>query len=326
MKIFLRIICLSLLFAVLITAAVVLLFPRSVGAEETLPTENENPTRAGADRVTRFLVMGCDRSAKLTDTMFVLTLNESTAQASILQIPRDTYANYTDRDYRKLNGALSVLGETEVKQRLGDALGVHLDYFAVLDLDCLRRVVDSIGGVDVEIPQDMSYSDPAQDLHIDLHAGQTHLDGAGAEEFVRYRAGYANADLGRLDAQKLFLKAFAAKCQSLNAAQSVRLVCALLADLQTDIGLPQALRLLPILLKCDLTDLPMATLVGSPIQGRSGAWYYVINRAGGAAMANEYLMPEAPITDLSFDPNGFFDRADHPEFHNIYIAPSGASQ
>lgn len=278
------------------------------------------------DRVTRFLVLGCDRAAKLTDSIFVVTLNETQARASILQIPRDTYANYTDRDYKKLNGAMQVLGESGMKDMLGKAFGVHLDYFVVLDLDCLCRVVDIIGGVDVEIPQDMSYSDPAQDLNIDLDAGMTHLDGKHAEEFVRYRSGYANADLGRLDAQKLFLRAFAKKCQTLTSGQFLQLTCSVLTELRTDIGLPQAIRVASVLMKCNTDDLPMQTLAGEAVQGSSGAWYYCVNRAGGCEMANAYLMPPTPLAVEDFDRYGFFDRAENPSFHKIYTAPTGAYQ
>lgn len=298
----------------------------SADAEAKEPLQAVDADTVEGERITRFLVMGCDRAAKLTDSIFVVTLNETQAKASILQIPRDTYANYTDRDYRKLNGAMQVLGEQGIKETLGKALGVRLDYFVVLDLDCLCRVVDIIGGVDVEIPQDMSYTDPAQDLNIDLDRGMTHLDGNRAEEFVRYRSGYANADLGRLDAQKLFLRAFAKKCQSLTAGQFFQLTCSVLTDLRTDIGLPQAIRVASVLLKCNTDELPMQTLAGEAVQGKSGAWYYSVNRAGGCEMANAYLMPPTPLTVDDFDREGFFDRADNPDFHKIYTAPIGANQ
>ena len=257
----------------------------SADAEAKEPLQAVDADTVEGERITRFLVLGCDRAAKLTDSIFVVTLNETQAKASILQIPRDTYANYTDRDYRKLNGAMQVLGEQGIKETLGKALGVRLDYFVVLD------------------------------LHVNA-----------AEEFVRYRSGYANADLGRLDAQKLFLRAFAKKCQSLTAGQFFQLTCSVLTDLRTDIGLPQAIRVASVLLKCNTDDLPMQTLAGEAVQGKSGAWYYSVNRAGGCEMANAYLMPPTPLTVDDFDREGFFDRADNPDFHKIYTAPIGANQ
>lgn len=326
MKLIIRIFSLTALCGLLLVASLWSHPIHTADAEGQEPHPAVDADAAEGERITRFLVLGCDRAARLTDSIFVVTLNETQARASILQIPRDTYANYTDRDYRKLNGAMQVLGEQGIKEKLGHALGVRLDYFVVLDLDCLCRVVDIIGGVDVEIPQDMTYTDPAQDLNIDLDRGMTHLDGKRAEEFVRYRAGYANADLGRLDAQKLFLRAFAKKCRTLTAGQFFQLTCSVLTDLRTDIGLPQALRVASVLLKCNTDDLPMQTLAGEAVQGKSGAWYYSVNRAGGCEMANAYLMPPTPLTVDDFDREGFFDRADNPDFHKIYTAPIGANQ
>ena len=274
-------------------------------------------------RVIRFLVMGKDRLAGLTDTVFLVTLDEDARQARILQIPRDTYANYTERDYKKLNGALNALGESGVKRMLSRALGVPIDYFVILDLSCLSTIVDAIGGVEVDVPQDMTYSDPAQGLEIILKAGVNHLDGRAAEHFVRYRSGYINADLGRLDAQKLFLQAFAKQCQCMSASQLLRVTCLALTKIQTDIALPEAIRVVSLLRRCDTDDIPMATLAGQAVQGSSGAWYYAVNREGACAMVREYLLPSADYSEESFDPDRLFDRADREEFHQIYISPYG---
>ncbi|MBQ7336335.1 MAG: LCP family protein [Clostridia bacterium] len=278
----------------------------------------------GGDRITRFLLLGCDRSSKLTDTILLVTLNETARQAHILQIPRDTYAEYTDRDYKKLNGAMNVLGERGVKQFLSEALGVPIHYFVILKLDFFEDLVDAIGGVDLVIPQDMDYEDPAQGLKIHLSAGTAHLNGDAAEQFVRFRSGYVNADLGRLDAQKLFLKAFAEQCKSLSVSQILRVTTLALTGVQTDIGLPEAIRIVGVLRECDTENLPMATLAGQAAKGKSGAWYYCLNREGACRMINEYLLPPVPMDLAEFDPNGIFDRAEYLEFHRIYQAPESA--
>lgn len=271
-------------------------------------------------RVTRFLLLGCDRSSRLTDTILLVTLNETARKASILQIPRDTYAAYTQKDYKKLNGAMNALGVSGVKAFLSDALGVPIDYFFVLKLDVFAALVDAIGGVEVDVPQDMTYSDPAQGLDISLTKGRQHLDGKQAEQFVRYRSGYVNADLGRLDAQKLFLRAFAKQCRSLSVSQLLRVLLLALTNVQTDIGLQDAIRVLGVLRACDDEELPMATLAGKAVQGNSGAWYYVLNKRGACRMINAYALPAVPITVEEFDPHGVFDRLDHRVFHNIYQA------
>lgn len=321
MRSLLRVICVILLTPCAVAPPMVSARTRRV-ADEAVPTSE---ITSSGERVTRFLVMGRDRAAGLTDSIFVVALNETAHRASILQIPRDTFANYTEKDYKKLNGALNALGEREVKALLSEALGVRLDYFVILDLSCLRQLVNAIGGVDVEIPQDMEYSDPAQGLEIHLSAGLNHLDGAGAEQLVRFRSGYVNADLGRLDAQKLFLKAFAKQCQSVPPTRLAQAACMMLNRVQTDIGLPEAIRVVSVLRECNTDDIPMATVVGEALQGRSGAWYYCINRAGACRTVNDYLMPRRELTVSEFDPRGLFDQTQNGDFHKIYIAPDPAS-
>lgn len=311
-----KIVCMFLLVQVLFGVCISLCACRiQVGAAEMAVDISHR--EAG---VTRVLVMGRDAAAGLTDSIFVVTLDDANRHATIVQIPRDTYAEYTERDYKKINAALNTLGATETKRFLSDALGVRLDYFITLDLSCVRRLVDAVGGVDVVLPQAMQYDDPSQGLRIDLPAGYTHLDGKGAEQLVRFRSGYVNADLGRLDAQKLFLKAFAVSCKQLSLGRLLQLTGVVLTHVQTDMDLPAAVRIATTLQNYDTDCIPMATLAGEAVQGNSGAWYYVINKQGACAMINEYCLPPKTLTETEFDPSGVFDREDHSDFHKLYTA------
>ena len=268
--------------------------------------------------------MGCDRASGLADSILLVTVNEEEKQTTILQIPRDTYAEYTQKDYKKINGALATLGESGIKDFFASALGVPIHYFAVVKLDLFCKIVDAVGGVDVDVPQKMEYHDPAQDLHISLPSGKQHLNGQAAEHFVRYRAGYVNADLGRLDAQKLFLRAFANRCRELNATDYLRLAAASLTGLQTDIGVGDAVRLGNVLRECNPEAVPMQTLAGQAVKGQSGAWYYVLNRNGACRQINELTYPAHPIHPEDFDADGLFDREQNPQFHKVYTATEEA--
>ena len=275
---------------------------------------------ANADRITRVLLVGCDRAASLADSIMLVSINETRAQASILQIPRDTYAEYTDRSYKKLNGAVPVLGISRFESFLENTLGVPIDFYVVLKTDALVGIVDAIGGVDVEIPQDMDYSDPAQGLEIHLPRGMRRLSGAEAEQLVRYRSGYANADLGRLDAQKLFLRAFAKRCQSLSLLEMLSVAMHALTAVQTNLGVQDVVRLARTLRACNVDAVSMQTLSGAAVRGNSGAWYYVVNREGALRDVNQVLFPKTPITDDGFDPSRCFDRKSNERFHAIYTA------
>ncbi len=273
-------------------------------------------------RVMRLLLLGCDRSAGLADSICILSFCEDSGRASLVQIPRDTYAEYTQKDYKKLNGAVNALGADGMKVFLSSALGVPIDYYAVLDLSVLKRLVDAVGGVDVDIPQEMLYEDEEQNLHIALSKGRTHLDGAGAEQFVRFRSGYANADLGRLDAQKLFLKSFFQQCSTLSGGQLWRLTRWLLTGVQTDVSLPDAFKVVSMLRQAAFADMPMETAPGEAVQGNSGAWYYVLCRKAMAQTVQAYLFADSAYTEECFDVNRVFDRPSNKAFHKIYSASS----
>lgn len=91
---------------------------------------------------------------------------------------------------------------------LSQALNINIDYYAHMDLEGFREIVDTLGGVYMNVPRDMYYNDPEQNLYINLKAGPQLLDGEKAEQFVRFRSGYRTADHARQDAQKLFMVAF----------------------------------------------------------------------------------------------------------------------
>lgn len=281
-------------------------------------------TKSSEEKITRLLILGCDRAAGLTDSILILTVNETTGELSVLQLPRDTYAEYTDRDYKKLNGAYAVLGMGGVKDFLSDTLGVPLDYAVTLDLDCVSRMVDAVGGVEVEITQPMQYSDPAQGLNIDLQPGLRRLNGREAEHFLRFRSGYANADLGRMDAQKRFIAAFASRCRELGAGAELRILWELFPNMETDLPIHRAIALIRAFPDCRVDAISMATAPGAAVQGTSGAWYYSLNRAGMIRAVEAYLLP-SHYDGAAFDPMGRFHREEHPEFHQIYTAPDGGA-
>ncbi len=273
------------------------------------------------DPVRRFLIFGCDESGVLTDTILLVARNAKTGEMSILQIPRDTYAAYTKGNYRKLNGALRALGSGNCKAFFSRALGVPVHWFASLNLKCVPALVDAIGGVDLEIPMDMDYSDPAQGLEIHIPKGMQHLDGKTALSFIRYRSGYATADLGRIQAQQSFLRAFAQKCECLDATTFMKLFFIAAPNMKTDLPIHEAIGLSHGLGKYGFENLSFETAPGEAIKGKSGAWYYVLSREGTRAAVNRTLMPKTPVTDAQFDPDRVFDRPQDSDFHRIYSSP-----
>lgn len=163
-----------------------------------------------------FLVMGVDsKDAKnasntRTDTMMLCKANKSTGEISILSIPRDTKARIRGRrNDEKINHAHAYGGPELSVKTVKDLLGVDLEYYVRVDYKIVKEYVNLIDGVEVYVPMDMKYSDPVADppLYIDLKQGQQVLYGDEALQFLRFRKGYADQDLGRIKAQQQFVAA-----------------------------------------------------------------------------------------------------------------------
>ena len=267
------------------------------------------------DDMMNILFLGTDREAGLCDVMMLINVNRTDSTATVAQIPRDTYARYTDGSYKKLNGAYRTLGgASEAADFLADAFGIRIDHYVCIDLDTLCDVVDAMGGVDIELPIDMRYSDPEQGLFIELKKGMTHLDGKLAEQFIRFRSGYADGDIGRMDAQKLFMAAvFSKLTDSFSPVMAARLAAA--ADgVETDLGIGDLLEISAYVLEMNADGVAMLTLAGEQaVATRSGASYYVLS-----AVSCELIMTEHFGGNGKFDAGGVFLNSDYETFVSIY--------
>lgn len=189
---------------------------------------------------TTILLAGTDASANQTDTLMLLNVDRDAKRLSLLSIPRDTKVNSSYWP-QKINGAYVANGKGEegmdaLMDYVADCVGFRPDGYLLIDLNVFVDLVDLFGGVKFDVPQDMFYEDPSQELYIDLQAGEQKLDGKDAMGLVRFRSGYAMADLQRVQVQRDFLMAAVQQWKS-------------------PTHLIDALRALPLLEKHTLTDL-----------------------------------------------------------------------
>lgn len=150
------------------------------------------------------LLVGVDNSGQLADAIMLVNVDRELGRISMLSVPRDTRVYYNDR-YCKINSCYAD-GIDALIDEVKKLTGVYINYYAVIAPGTLASVVDALGGVEYTVEQDMHYSDPAQDLYIDLRAGEQTLDGEMAEQYCRYRQ-YAMGDYQRVQAQQRFFKA-----------------------------------------------------------------------------------------------------------------------
>lgn len=287
--------------AILLTIAVTLLVGRGkdMTALETLASEIENQNK-DADKPFCVLVLGRDRAAGLTDVIMLVSFDIANKKINVLQIPRDTYAEYGDSRHNKLNVALASLGsERKLADWLEESLGVKIDGYISLDLDAFCDIVDAVGGVEIELDRSLYYNDPSQGLYIYLAKGKHKLDGKQAENYVRYRAGYVGGDIDRLDAQKGFLAAlFRSIKDSINADNALSVASSLIGKVKTDVGLSLSVALGLKAVSIDEGDVLFFTLPGeAAISPKSGASYYVMSKASTQNLLEEYFYGKADTVD-----------------------------
>ncbi len=178
-----------------------------------------------------FLLLGKDVEAGLTDTILVGSIDTATNTLNVVSIPRDTLINVS-RSYKKANGMYSHNGGDieKVKAELKSLLGFTVDCYAVIDIKAFEKIVDTVGGVDFDVPVNMDYDDDIQDFRVHLMAGPQHLNGEAALGVVRFRQnnegskfgpGYPRADIDRIATQQSFMKALAKQCLKIGNATKV---------------------------------------------------------------------------------------------------------
>ena len=185
-------------------------------SQEQLP-EEEDPQaqalRSHRERKPNFytiLVSGLDNHNGGSDTNILVAVDAENNKIHGVSIPRDTKAVINGKNH-KINFAYNSGGIDLLAQTLTDQLGIPVDYTVCVDLQGFVALVDAIGGVPFDVPIDMNYEDPYQDLYIHIPKGYQTLSGAEALKVVRFREGYASQDIGRMETQQKFLKAVAKK-------------------------------------------------------------------------------------------------------------------
>lgn len=189
---------------------------------------NEAPASVAVKNGERvnILVLGVDKEGDRSDTIIVLSLDPDAGRLGVMSIPRDTrvkipgrgtsekiaHANaYWDKD---------MSGTARSMKAVEELLGIPIHYFIRINFRGFERLIDFIGGVETDVPFDMYYHDPYQNLTINLRKGRQTLDGKKALQFVRYRSGngggqgYPDGDLGRIHTQQAFMRSVLRKMVS----------------------------------------------------------------------------------------------------------------
>lgn len=246
-----------------------------------------------------FLLLGIDTkdlsidSKERSDTMMLCNIDRSTGKVSILSIPRDTRAFIRGRkSEEKINHAHAYGGPELSVKAVKDLLGIDLDYFVRVDYKIVKEYVDLIGGVEVDVPQNMHYEDPTADppLYIDLKEGRQVLDGDKSLQFLRFRKGYKDQDIGRIRAQQQFIQA--TMKQSLKPGNIIRLpqiISTYYKYVDTNIPLDQILIYATKAKDFSSDNMEMATIPGEPKTINGISYFIPHEEETGELVKNMFL-------------------------------------
>ena len=178
--------------------------------------------RGGGERKSKdywtVLILGRDTGGGgNTDTMLLASYDVTNQKATVMSIPRDTMVNIP-YDVKKINGVYNYGGGGEagiqyLYKEISQLVGFEPDYQVVVEWEAVGQIVDAMDGVWFDVPRNMNYDDPLQNLHIHQEKGYRLLSGEDAMEVLRYRRdndkryGYPEGDVGRIKTQQAFLSA-----------------------------------------------------------------------------------------------------------------------
>nr|WP_308758288.1 LCP family protein [uncultured Anaerotignum sp.] len=281
------------------------------------------------DQLLNIALLGTDGDGFRTDVNIVASLNLTTKEVHLISVPRDTRVVMTDdmiaylekngRTIPQANGVYGQCKLTEVHAYAGEGnrstftvamleeiLGIDIDYYVKVDLDAFKDIVDAVGGVEFDVQERLYYSDPAQGLYIDLYPGPQVLDGEKAEMLVRFREGYAQKDLKRIEVQQEFLKAFISQvCSSDKIMSNLdSYIKIFMEKVESDMPVATALKYAGYIKEID-----PAAITTDTIPGEGGA-YFDMDEEGTKELVDYRIYgkePPAYMTDDGTETDGLTD-------------------
>lgn len=259
------------------------------------------------------LIMGVDArelgEESRSDTLIVARIDPPQSRVTMLSIPRDTRVDIPGHGTTKINAAHAYGGPALAIETVSELTGLPISHYAEVNFAGFKQIVDALGGVTVDVPEDIYDMKAAN--HVEaaarLEQGVQYLDGAHALTFVRSRQ-FPEGDLQRIRNQQTFFKAVLVEMQK--PANLLRLPSAIeaVADaMYTDLSVGDMLRIANQMKGMDPDDLETVTMPGTP-QTIGGGSYIVIDDDAFSEMlarieAGERAepLPEEPPTLLPGD-------------------------
>lgn len=219
-----------------------------------------------------FLLAGVDSTGKetgtRTDTLMLIKADSKNDSVDMISIPRDSYVSINGK-MDKINAAHSYGGIDLTMNVVRDFLGINLDKYMVISFEAVIKGIDALGGMDVDVSQDVARA-------MRISPGIHNMTGDQVLTYVRFRKGYQNADLGRINTQQNFLKQFIKEATKIdNLPKLPKVYAAMKPYIQTNMNLNELSSLAIKFKSVDSSKLNSVRLEGEGFN-KGGVSYYKI--------------------------------------------------
>ena len=261
-----------------------------------------------------------DLESRLTDTIMICSYNPKTQRATMLSVPRDTFIGNKKSNasgYDKINAVYSEKGPEGSVKEVEELTGMDIEYYVVVNNNVVIDLVNTIGGVQFDVPIDMNYDDPTQNLHIHLKKGVQFIDGEHAEQLLRFRHNnngtsyskeYGDNDFGRMKTQRDFMTEVAKQTLKLKNITHIKtIMTTIFQNIETNLTLDEVCKYVPFAVNFNTDNINSNQIPGQS-EKCNNLWFFVANETETASIITEmtdYLnardLAESENTDAQND-------------------------
>ncbi|GAA0305844.1 LCP family protein required for cell wall assembly [Gracilibacillus halotolerans] len=250
-----------------------------------------------------------------SDTLMVATFNPDEENLKLVSIPRDSYVTIPGREGKdKINHAFSFGGKELSIKTVEEFLDIPIDYYATVNFDGFKAIVDTIGGITVDVPFDFEQnSDDRVAEKLKFYEGEMHLDGRHALAYARMRLWDPRNDIGRTERQRQVVEAIIKEVMSLTTITKVDDLAKDLGDnIETNMKITEGIGFLKNYSDFRTSNIDQLVLEGAG-QDIGNISYYIIDEESLAEVQHElkvHLELEQPSTD--------YPKSDNTEEESTY--------
>ncbi len=274
---------------------------------------HDQNTRQNLDKL-QFLILG--ESTGNSDTIIIAQYDPKDQTAALFSIPRDTFVGDDLDDATWTDKINSKYGQGKTIEKTVDAVnkitGLNIHYYILVDTAALNKLVDIIGGLDFNVPIDMDYDDPTQDLTIHFKAGYQHLSGKQVEQLVRFRknnnrlGGYTGVDhddFGRMKTQRDVIIALGKQTLKVkNITEIGSIIDTLKTYVDTNMDLNAIKDYIPYAVELDASTIKTSRVPGSDGYG-NGIYFFIPDLDETKVIIDELFNGIVPKTEEETNDN-----------------------